>query len=158
MNRRTERIGRLMQKQIGRILIAELSDPRIDPARTSVTRVRVQEDLLQAKVYISILGTDAEQRRGLAALQHAAGRVQGLLKRRISLRRLPRLVFLADEQFKGALRTWQIIRQAMDEIRAREAKMAGADQTEPEDIVEPQPGDLESQQAASFPPEVEDEE
>jgi len=40
---------------------------------------------------------------------------------------MPSLEFLPDEQFKGALRTWEIIRQAMDEIQTKEDAQAGTD-------------------------------
>ena len=129
MSRRTQRIDRVFQREIGRILLTQLADPRLDPARTSVTRVQVQEDLLRAKVYVSILGTEAEQARSLEALNGAAGRVQSLLCGKVRLRCMPVLEFHTDEQFKGALRTWEIIREAMDEIRAREA---GADPAGPD--------------------------
>lgn len=118
-----------MQQTIGQIVMTELSDPRIESARTSITRVRVQEDLLRAKVYVSILGTDAQQRLGLEGLRHAAGRIHALLRDRISLRFIPELDFLNDEQFKGTLKTWDIIRQAMNEIREKEA--GGPQSTEP---------------------------
>ena len=126
MSRRTERIAKLFQHEIGRIILTELADPRIDPARTSVTRVTVQEDLLRAKVYISILGTEAEQRRGMDALGRAAGRVQSSVMKKVSLRHMPVLEFHTDEQFKGALKTWDVIREAMDEIHAKERDQAGA--------------------------------
>ena len=120
MSRRTERLAKVFQQEIGQILLTELADPRLEPARTSVTRVQVQEDLLRAKVYVSVLGTEGQQRCGLAALNHAAGRVQSLLREKVRLRHMPVLEFHADEQFKGALRTWEIIREAMDEIHGRE--------------------------------------
>jgi len=126
MSRRTERIAKLFQQEIGRILLTELADPRLDPARTSVTRVTVQEDLLRAKVYVSILGTDAEQRRGLEALDRAAGRIQSKMLDRVSLRHMPVLEFHTDEQFKGALKTWEVIREAMDEIHEKERAQAAA--------------------------------
>jgi len=126
MSRRTERIGRLMQQTIGHILLRELSDPRIDTARTSVTRVRVQEDLLRAKVYVSVMGTEGQQRRAVEALNHAAGRIRMRLRSEIQLRHMPVLEFLSDERFKGTLRTWEIIREAMDEVRADEARRAEA--------------------------------
>ena len=126
MSRRTERIAKLFQQEIGRILLTELADPRVDPARTSVTRVTVQEDLLRAKVYVSILGTDAQQRRGMEALNHAAGRIQSRMLGRVSLRHMPTLEFHTDEQFKGALKTWEVIREAMDEIHERERTQAAA--------------------------------
>lgn len=136
MSRRTERIGKLIQEKIGRVILTEIADPRITPALTSVTRVAVQEDLLRAKVYISILGTEAQQRRGLEALQHATGRFHAILRDEISLRQVPHLDFLADEQFKGAMKTWDLIRQAMNEIKDKEQTQTdqpadgGADATE----------------------------
>ena len=130
MSRRTDRIGKLMQQVIGQIILRQLSDPRIAPARTSVTRVEVQEDLLRAKVYISILGTDGEQSRGLAALQHAAGKIHRLVRGEISLRHIPTLEILYDERHKSTLKTWEVIRQAMAEI---EQKQPTATEGEDED-------------------------
>jgi ribosome-binding factor A len=130
MSRRTERIGKLLQQTIGEILLSALSDPRIDTARTSITRVKVQEDLLRAKVYVSVMGTDPEQRRTLEALNHAARRIHGILRQEVQLRHMPTLEFLPDEQFKGALQTWEIIRQAMEEIHAKEAAQAQGPEAE----------------------------
>lgn len=121
MSRRTERIGSLLKQTIGEIILRELSDPCIDTARTSVTRVTVQEDLLRAKVYVSIMGAEAQQRTALRALERATGRVEALCMRRVQLRHMPAIEFLADEQFKGALKTWEIIGEAMAEIHAKEA-------------------------------------
>jgi len=130
MSRRTERIGKVIKQSVGRILRTELSDPRIDTARTSITRVEVQEDLLRAKVYVSVIGTEAEQRRTVRALNHAAGRIQLEMRRDVSLRFMPALEFLTDEQFKGALKTWQLIQQAMDELRERQRAREGPDDSE----------------------------
>jgi len=75
---------------------------------------------------VSVIGTDAQQKLAVEALNHAAGRIQAELAGHISLRSLPTLEFLTDKRFKGALRTWEIIRQAMDELeetrRRREAE------------------------------------
>ncbi len=138
MSRRTERIGKLFQQEIGLILLRELADPRMDPARTSVTRVQVQEDLLRAKVYVSIIGTEAEQRRGLDALSGAVGRIRALVRDRVQLRHMPQLEFHYDEQFKGALKTWEVIREAMDEIHAKE-RADGADDEADNDEGSPEP-------------------
>ena len=133
MSRRTERLGKLLQQEIGRILLTRLADPRIDTALTSITRVQVQEDLLRAKVYVSVLGTEGQQSRVLEALNHAAGRVHAILRGEVPLRYMPSLEFLPDQRFKGALKTWEIIRQAMDEIHAKEAAQTeGAEPDDPE--------------------------
>lgn len=135
MTRRTERVGSLIREMIGTMLLDKLSDPRIDPARTSVTRVEVQEDLLRAKVFVSVLGTDAEARNTLRALRHAAGHVQELLGAQISLRHTPLLDFEIDTKFRKTMETLEIIEQAMEEIRQKEQSESapgdGADGEDP---------------------------
>lgn len=131
MTRRTERVGSLIRDTIGQVLLTKLSDPRIDPARTSVTRVMVPEDLLTAKVYVSVLGTEAEARRTLRALRHASGHVQELMMRTISLRHTPLLEFELDTSFKKTLQTLEIIEQAMEEIRQKESAGSADDQPVP---------------------------
>jgi ribosome-binding factor A len=135
MSRRTERVGKVIQQGIGRILWRQLSDPRIDTARTSITRVEVQEDLLRAKVYVSVMGSEVEQRRAVEALNHAAGRIQAELKDQISLRYMPMLDFQTDRRFKGALETWKIIREAMQEIQENQQRRdeAADSQADPTD-------------------------
>ena len=128
MSRRTERVGSLIRETIGLLLLTKMSDPRIDPARTSVTRVEVPEDLLTAKVYVTVMGTEAEQRRTLRALRHAAGHIQDLMTGRVKLRNTPALEFEFDESFKKAMETYRIIEQGMEEIRQKEARRAAADQ------------------------------
>jgi len=127
MTRRTERVGSLIRDAIGRVLLTKLSDPRIDPARTSVTRVAVPEDLLTAKVYVSVLGTDAEARRTLRALRHASGHIQELMRQRVSLRHTPVLEFELDTSFKKTLQTLEIIEQAMEEIRQKQGPGSAED-------------------------------
>ena len=115
-----ERIGNLIRNTIGELLLSKISDPRIDPARTSVTRVEVADDLLTAKVYISVIGTEAQQRTTLAALRHAAGHIQELMMRQIELRLTPVLNFTLDAQFKKALKTLEILQKVSQELREKD--------------------------------------
>ncbi len=121
MSRRTERVSSLIRNMIGQLLLTKISDPRIDPAKTSITHVEVPEDLLTAKVFISVLGKPAEQRNALRALQHASGHIQELIGRQLTLRHTPVLEFVMDETFKKTLKTLELIQQAMDEIQVKEA-------------------------------------
>ncbi len=129
MTRRTQRVGNLIRNTIGQLLLTKLSDPRIDPVKTSITRVEVPDDLMTARVYISVMGTDAQQKRTLEALTHAAGHIQELMMRQFSLRHTPALEFVSDTKFKNTLETYAIIERAMQEIRQKEH----AEQGEPED-------------------------
>jgi len=122
--RRLERIGNLIRNVIGELLLSKISDPRIDPARVSVTRVEVADDLLTAKVYISVLGTEPQQRTALAALKHAAGHIQELMMRQIELRSTPLLRFELDTQFKKALATFEILQKVSQELQQKDEERA----------------------------------
>lgn len=131
MSRRTDRVDSLVRQTLGQLLLTKLSDPRFDPARTTITSVEVAEDMASAKVHISVIGTEADQRKALAALRHAAGHLQDLMMKEISLRQTPVLNFVLDTEFKKALATLEIIDQAMAEIREKEqARLSDADGAE----------------------------
>lgn len=133
MNRRPKRIASLIRDIIGQILLTKLSDPRIDPARTSVVRVEVPEDLLTAKVYVSVIGEPAEQRRTLRALRHATGHVQELMMRQMSLRHTPMLDFQIDTRFKKTVETLEIIQKVSEELRAKDEAQTGQERAGPPD-------------------------
>ena len=138
MSRRTDRIGSLMRQTLGQLLLSKLSDPRIDPARTSITNVTVADDLLTAKVYVSVIGSEADERKTIRALQRAGGHLQELMMRQIKLRHTPILEFILDVKFKKTLEILQVIEDAMDDIRSKEQDApspselpAGQDDAEP---------------------------
>ncbi len=130
MSRRTQRVANLIRNTIGQLLLSKISDPRIDPARTSVTHVEVSDDLTAAKVYISVVGTETQGRLAVQALRHAAGYVQELMMRQIQLRNTPLLDFQIDKKFKKTLQTLSMIDQAMREIRNKEG--SGDSEASPE--------------------------
>ncbi|MCP4376164.1 MAG: 30S ribosome-binding factor RbfA [bacterium] len=136
MTRRTQRVGSLVRDTLGRLILTDLSDPRIDPARTSVVRVEVPEDLLTAKVFISVLGDEALQNKTLRALRHAAGHIQEILGKRLALKHTPRLTFEFDKNFHDTLEIYRIIEEAMQEIKDKDttpSQDAQDDRTEPGD-------------------------
>ncbi|MFB3890850.1 MAG: 30S ribosome-binding factor RbfA [Phycisphaerae bacterium] len=126
MTRRLERINNLIRNTIGELVLSKLSDPRIDPARVSVTRVQTADDFLSATVFVSVLGEEKQQKLALAALQHAAGHVQELMMRQIDLRNTPVLTFRLDKQFKKTLQTLQILQKVSEEIRRKDQARAAA--------------------------------
>jgi ribosome-binding factor A len=106
------------------LLLSKIADPRIEPARVSVTRVEMPEDLMTAKVFISVMGTEGQQRAAMAALQHMGGHIQELMMEHIQLRNTPILTFELDVKFKKTLETYAIIAKAAQELREKEAKLA----------------------------------
>ena len=108
---RPQKVGQLIQQELGSLLIEGLKDPRIGFA--TVTEVRVTGDLRQAKVFISVYGTDDERQTSLAGLTAAAGYLKRQLARSIRLRFMPDLIFVLDTSLDTAQRLEDII-EAID--------------------------------------------
>ena len=113
MTRRTERINGLLREEISDLLRREVKDPRVGGLVT-VTEVDVSPDLRQAKVYVSVLGTDEEKTSTFRALAAAARFLQRELRRRLTIRREPELSFVADDSIERAARILDLLRQAQE--------------------------------------------
>ena len=101
---RSERTGRLahqLQQEIAMIIHQELKDPRL--GFVTITRVDLSKDLSHARVSFSCLGSDEERARSQKALDHAAGFVHGLIKKRFRLKVIPDISFHYDESIAGSI-------------------------------------------------------
>jgi ribosome-binding factor A len=92
---RHERIAGEIQQEIAVMLAGELKDPRLAGLAT-VTEVRVTPDLKQAKVFVSVMGSEAEQASTIAGLRAAAGFIRHELSERLQMRRAPEVNFVLD--------------------------------------------------------------
>jgi ribosome-binding factor A len=84
-----------------------LKDPRI--GFVTVTGVQATKDFTQAKVFVSVLGTDEERERTLEGLRAAHGVLQGHVARELRLRRTPVLSFEYDPAVERGVRLTKII-------------------------------------------------
>ena len=67
---------------------------------TSVVSANVTRDLKYAKIYISVLGTEAEKKSAMAALKNSAGFIRHQVADRMELRCTPELTFILDESIE----------------------------------------------------------
>ncbi len=79
--------------------VRELKDPRI--GFVTVTGVETSPDLRHAKVFVSVLGTEATQESSLEGLAAAHGVLQGRLARELRMKRTPQLAFQYDRVDRG---------------------------------------------------------
>lgn len=108
---RTLRINSQLQRELSELIRDELTDPRI--GKLTVTDVVVAQDVRNAKVSISQLGTDDELKQAVKALNGAAGRLRHLLVDRMRIRHVPTLHFTADMALREADRVGGLIREAI---------------------------------------------
>jgi ribosome-binding factor A len=87
--------------------IPKLKDPRI--GFVTVTGVQTTTDIKQAKVWLSVLGSEQEREATLKALEGAAGVLQSEVNRQLHLRRTPQLVFAYDPSVERGVRISKLI-------------------------------------------------
>jgi len=92
------------------MLAGELKDPRL-AGLVTVTEVRVSADLKQARIYVSVMGTQAEQTSALQGLAAAAGYVRHELTERLQMRRAPEVHFVLDHTEEYGQRIEELLRQ-----------------------------------------------
>lgn len=106
-NVRANRVGEQIKKEISDIIMRELKDPRI--SFVTVTGVDVTGDLQQAKIYISVLGSDEEKEATLQGLSKASGFIRSEIGKRIRLRKTPEISFHFDESIEYGNRIEQLL-------------------------------------------------
>ncbi|MGE5842639.1 MAG: 30S ribosome-binding factor RbfA [Deltaproteobacteria bacterium] len=92
--RRADRVGDLMLREIADLLMTRVKDPRVK--KTTVTGIVVSKDLRYAKVYYSLIGTEAELLEAQKGLESATGFIKREVGLRMSLRYMPEIVFKHD--------------------------------------------------------------
>jgi ribosome-binding factor A len=104
---RTGRVSEQIKKELSLIIQAELKDPRI--GFLTVTGVEITNDLSEAKVYLSVLGTDQQKEDTLHALGRGTGFIRTELGKRIRLRIVPKLFFKLDSSIAYGSKIEQIL-------------------------------------------------
>jgi ribosome-binding factor A len=105
----TERMRRVNQavRQVLSEAVGELKDPRI--GFVTVTGVETSPDLREARVFVSVLGSQAKRDRTLEGLAAAHGVLQARIGRELRMKRTPQLAFEYDPSVERGVRMSQLI-------------------------------------------------
>lgn len=95
MSRRIQRVEDQIRAELAHLILHEVADPRIDEM-TTVTAVSVSPDLANARVMVSIYGSEEEREESLEGLRAAAGFLRSRLASRLTQKRVPELNFELD--------------------------------------------------------------
>ena len=106
MSDRMRRVNEAVRQVLSEAL-PELKDPRI--GFVTVTGVDTSPDLRQARVYVSVLGSEAKQRATLEGLAAAHGVLQAHLARELRMKRTPTLTFAYDRSVEEGVRMSKLI-------------------------------------------------
>lgn len=90
---RPRRVAELVQAELGRMLIEEFQVA--GSGFLTVTRVEMTPDLLTARVFLTVFGTD-DPGALLGRIERSAGRIRRVLASRVKLKYNPQLFFALD--------------------------------------------------------------
>ncbi|MCA1593430.1 MAG: 30S ribosome-binding factor RbfA [Acidobacteria bacterium] len=111
--RRPEKLAELIREEVIQIVGYELEDPRVD--LVTVTDVRVTDNLRDARVYVTVEGTEEERATALKALLHAAPYVRRQLGMALNLRFTPDIHFVRDTVEESAVRVEALLAKLQQE-------------------------------------------
>ena len=117
---RIEKIKELMKQEISKIILQELKDPRI--GFVTVTQVEVTRDLSQAKVYVSLMGSEEQIKACWEGLNSSLGFIRREVGHRIRLRITPELFFVIDKSLDYSDHIQKLLLQIQREDEARAEK------------------------------------
>ncbi len=135
-----ERLREKIKVECARVIMTKLNDPRA--GFLTVQNVELSRDLRHAKVYVSVLGEDAERRKVMRMLKDATGFIQREVAGTLRTRVTPALAFVLDTSIDKSFKVAEILEQ----IKKEKPPAPAATSDDDEDDVEDDDGDDEDEE------------
>ena len=126
---RIPRVAEAIREVVSSAILFELSDPRV--RGVTVLRIEVTGDLRNAKVFVTVMGSESQQRLAMKGLEHAAGFLQGKVAKRLQTRFTPILSFERDDSVKKSVAISKLIDEALASDRKDDPQATDDD---PDDV------------------------
>jgi ribosome-binding factor A len=115
VSNRTVRVNELLQREISDILRKRYQSEAV---AITIAEVRVSPDLREARVFVSVVGTEEETTEKLRWLRTKASEIREEVGRNVVLKYLPKFDYILDQ---SAIRGTRIL-QMLDEIEPPQPK------------------------------------
>jgi ribosome-binding factor A len=119
MSRRTLKAAQAIREVVSMAILTDIKDPRVTDV--TVTRVEVSGDMREAKVYVTVMGSESKQELSLRGLRNCAGFLQQKVSRRIDTRYTPRIDFKLDKGEMNAAELDRVFHKMAEERAAAES-------------------------------------
>jgi ribosome-binding factor A len=120
---RMRRVDEAMRAVLSDAIAKDLKDPRI--GFVTVTGVKTSPDLRHARVYVSVLGTEAERQSSIDGLRSAHGFLQRRLADELTLKHTPSLSFHYDESVDRGMRISSLVNELEQDAHSSTARGDG---------------------------------
>src|SRR3989440_11547121 len=104
---RMRRVDEAVRAVLSDAIATDLKDPRV--GFVTVTGVKTSPDLRHARVFVSVLGSDAEREATLDGLRSAHGFLQARVATELTLKHTPALVFESDKSVDRGMRITELL-------------------------------------------------
>jgi ribosome-binding factor A len=125
---RTQRLAEAIREVVSAAILFEVANPRVHSI--TVLRTEMSGDHRNATVYVSVMGTPAEQRTAMQGLKSASGFLQSRVAARLQTRYTPILAFKLDDSVKKSVEMSRMIDEALAADRVNHPETES--QSEPE--------------------------
>jgi ribosome-binding factor A len=116
---RVPRLNSLLKEVISEVIHRGIHHiPHINQFIT-ITRCEITADLYYAKVYVSILGSDAEKLKSLEALNNKAPLIAVMSSKKMRIRHFPELTFEIDTGLEKQMRIEELLHKINKERESR---------------------------------------
>lgn len=92
---RSDRVADAVQRYLAQLIPSEIRDPRV--GMVNINGVDVARDMSVAKVYVTVVGAEAEEcEQAVEILNKAAGFLRSLISKELTMRSTPKIQFYYD--------------------------------------------------------------
>ncbi len=116
--KRSDRVKEVMREEISQMLMGDIKDPRIGFA--TLTRVELSDDLRNAKVFVSVMGSEAEKKKTIKGLENATGFIRKELRHRLRLKFIPEIIFKIDTSIEHGEKIARLLEELKKEAMSDE--------------------------------------
>lgn len=118
--KRADRVSEAIKREVSLMIQQDVKDPRVHFA--TVTDVQTTDDLRFSKIFVSVLGDEADRKESLEGLAHAKGFLRGELGRRLGLRYTPDIRFFLDESLDHSIKIKTLLNSIKKEEKSDDEK------------------------------------
>lgn len=111
--KRTNRVGDEILKCTAGLLMQKVKDPRVNGV--TITGVNISNDLKNASIYFSLIGSEEDVRRAKAGLESAKGYIKRQIGLCVKLKNVPDIIFKHDPTLETGNRLEKLFQRIKEE-------------------------------------------
>lgn len=121
-SRRLLKAAEAIREVVATAILTELRDPRVK--NVTVISVEVAPDMREAKVNVSVMGSEKQKKNSLSGLQNSAGFLQQQIANRIDSRYTPKLRFVLNKGADNAMVVGELLAKIRQERDGDESTLS----------------------------------